>query len=113
MPAAQPAPTLRGLVPLAEQDRTWWDSDSIEEGARLVADAMLRSPLRPYQLQAAIASLHIQAPHAADTDWQQIRFLCQVLCRIAPNPHRHAQSRDRRGHDRQSGRRLGTTVCLR
>jgi predicted RNA polymerase sigma factor len=75
-----------GLVPSAEQDRTGWDSDMIEEGSRLVADAMLRSPLGPYQLEAAIALLHVQAPHVADTDWEQIRFLYQVLCRIAPNP---------------------------
>lgn len=75
-----------GLVPLAEQDRTRWDSGMIDEGTRLVTDAMLRSPLGPYQLQAAIASLHVQAPHVADTDWEQIRFLYQVLCRIAPNP---------------------------
>jgi predicted RNA polymerase sigma factor len=75
-----------GLIPLAEQDRTRWDGDMIEEGTRLVTDAMLRSPLGPYQLQAAIASLHVQAPRTADTDWRQIRFLYQVLCRIAPNP---------------------------
>jgi predicted RNA polymerase sigma factor len=75
-----------GLIPLAKQDRSRWDSDMIEEGTRLVTDAMLCSPLGPYQLQAAIASLHVQALHAADTDWQQIRFLYQVLCRIAPNP---------------------------
>jgi predicted RNA polymerase sigma factor len=73
-----------GLIPLAEQYRTRWDSDMIDEGTRLVTDAMLRSTLGPYQLQAAIASLHVQAPHAADTDWQQIRFLYQLLCRIAP-----------------------------
>ncbi|TCO60503.1 RNA polymerase sigma factor [Actinocrispum wychmicini] len=75
-----------GLVPLDEQDRTRWDATMIEEGAQLVTNAMLRSPLGPYQLQAAIASLHVQASHAEDTDWHQIRFLYRVLCRIAPNP---------------------------
>jgi predicted RNA polymerase sigma factor len=63
-----------GLVPLAEQDRARWDIAAIEEGVALVTDAMLRSPLGPYQLQAAIAGLHVQAPRAADTDWQQIRI---------------------------------------
>lgn len=58
----------------------------IEEGARLVTAAMLRSPLGPYQLQAAIASLHAQASSVTDTDWRQISFLYRVLCRIAPNP---------------------------
>jgi RNA polymerase sigma factor (sigma-70 family) len=75
-----------GLVPLAEQDRSRWDAGMIEEGTRLVTDAMLRSPLGPYQLQAAIASLHMETACAEDTDWQQIRFLYGVLCRIAPNP---------------------------
>jgi RNA polymerase sigma factor (sigma-70 family) len=75
-----------GLVPLAEQDRSRWDAGMIEEGTRLVTDAMLRSRLGPYQLQAAIASLHMETERAEDTDWQQIRFLYGVLCRIAPNP---------------------------
>ncbi|MFB8005678.1 RNA polymerase sigma factor [Nocardia sp. NPDC056000] len=75
-----------GLVPLAEQDRTRWDAARIEEGAALVSDAMGRSPLGPYQLQAAIAALHVQAARAEDTDWQQIRTLYRILGRIAPNP---------------------------
>ncbi|MFI5719023.1 RNA polymerase sigma factor [Nocardia sp. NPDC051750] len=75
-----------GLVPLAEQDRARWDIAAIEEGVGLVTDAMMRSPIGPYQLQAAIAALHVQASRAADTDWQQIRILYRILGRIAPNP---------------------------
>ncbi|MFF2555383.1 RNA polymerase sigma factor [Nocardia sp. NPDC058058] len=75
-----------GLVPLAEQDRTRWDTARIEEGVTLVSDAMARSALGPYQLQAAIAALHVQAPRAQDTDWSQIRTLYKILNRIAPNP---------------------------
>jgi RNA polymerase sigma factor (sigma-70 family) len=75
-----------GLVPLAEQDRSRWNTAMIKEGTQLVADAMLRSPLGPYQLQAAIACLHMEAAQAEETDWPQIRFLYRVLCRIAPNP---------------------------
>ncbi|HEX6445257.1 MAG TPA: DUF6596 domain-containing protein [Streptosporangiales bacterium] len=74
------------LVPLAEQDRGRWNAGMIEEGDRLVTDAMLRSPLGPYQLQAAIASLHATAPRAEDTDWEQIRILYGVLARLVPNP---------------------------
>lgn len=74
------------LVPLAEQDRTLWDRALIEEGDRLVTEAMSRSPLGPYQLQAAIAALHVLAPTAEDTDWEQIRILYTILGRIAPNP---------------------------
>ncbi|MFC7624879.1 RNA polymerase sigma factor [Microlunatus sp. GCM10028923] len=75
-----------GLVPLAEQDRSRWDGGRIEEGSRLITEAMQASPLGPYQLQAAIAALHVQAATVADTDWRQIRILYRVLCRIAPNP---------------------------
>ncbi|GGO70047.1 RNA polymerase sigma factor [Nonomuraea cavernae] len=74
------------LVPLAEQDRGRWDTAMIEEGTALVTGAMSASPLGPYQLQAAIAALHVQAPRAGDTDWEQIRILYGILTRIAPNP---------------------------
>nr|WP_216911401.1 DUF6596 domain-containing protein [Nocardia noduli] len=75
-----------GLIPLAEQDRSHWDTEAIEEGVALVTDAMRRSALGPYQLQAAIAALHVEAPRAEDTDWKQIRTLYGILGRIAPNP---------------------------
>ncbi len=74
------------LVPLAEQRRDRWDAAMIEEGTALVTAAMAVSPLGPYQLQAAIAALHVQAPRAEDTDWEQIRILYAILTRIAPNP---------------------------
>ncbi|MFQ6397668.1 RNA polymerase sigma factor [Nocardia sp. KC 131] len=74
------------LIPLAEQDRSRWDPTMIEEGTRLVTNAMSVSPLGPYQLQAATAALHVQAPRAEDTDWEQIRILYGILRRIAPNP---------------------------
>ncbi|MEU4409122.1 sigma-70 family RNA polymerase sigma factor [Streptosporangium sp. NPDC023963] len=74
------------LVPLAEQDRNRWDTAMIKEGTALVTDAMSASALGPYQLQAAIAALHVQAPRAEDTDWEQIRILYAILTRIAPNP---------------------------
>jgi RNA polymerase sigma factor (sigma-70 family) len=74
------------LVPLAEQDRSLWDRALIEEGVALVTDAMRRSELGPYQLQAAIAAVHDEAPRAEDTDWPQIAALYGVLARIADNP---------------------------
>ncbi|MEU6729529.1 sigma-70 family RNA polymerase sigma factor [Nonomuraea wenchangensis] len=74
------------LVALAAQDRARWDAALIEEGVALVTGAMAASPLGPYQLQAAIAALHVEAPRAEDTDWEQIRVLYGILCRIAPNP---------------------------
>jgi RNA polymerase sigma factor (sigma-70 family) len=74
------------LVPLAEQDRTLWNAQYIEEGLALVADALSRTELGPYQLQAAIAALHAEAASAADTDWPQILALYELLERMAPNP---------------------------
>jgi RNA polymerase sigma factor (sigma-70 family) len=74
------------LVPLAEQDRGLWDASSIAEGVELVSAALVRSRLGPYQLQAAIAAVHAEAPRAQDTDWPQILGLYELLSRLAPNP---------------------------
>ena len=74
------------LVPLAEQDRERWNGSYIEEGVALVTDALARSPLGPYQLQAAIAAVHDEAAQAADTDWPQILVLYELLERISRNP---------------------------
>ena len=74
------------LIPLAEQDRDRWDRGSIDEGIALVTDALSRTPLGPYQLQAAIAAVHAEAARAEDTDWPQIVALYGVLERISPNP---------------------------
>ncbi|MFC0507756.1 RNA polymerase sigma factor [Micromonospora costi] len=74
------------LVPLAEQDRDRWDRAAIEEGVALVTEALTWSPPGPYQLQAAIAAVHAEAPSAAETDWPQILALYRLLARVAPNP---------------------------
>ncbi|HST40952.1 MAG TPA: DUF6596 domain-containing protein [Conexibacter sp.] len=74
------------LVPLSEQDRTLWDTDAIAEGVALVTDALASGPIGPYQLQAAIAAVHDEAPTADLTDWPQILALYTVLERVAPNP---------------------------
>ncbi|GAA2709916.1 RNA polymerase sigma factor [Micromonospora olivasterospora] len=74
------------LVPLAEQDRGRWNRTEIEEGTALVTEALTWSPPGPYQLQAAIAAVHAEAPSAAETDWRQITALYRLLARVAPNP---------------------------
>ncbi|MFD2418605.1 RNA polymerase sigma factor [Amycolatopsis pigmentata] len=74
------------LVPLAEQDRTRWDRDSIAEGVALINRTLARAPLGPYQVQAAIAAIHDEAASAADTDWPQILALYRILERLAENP---------------------------
>ncbi|WFE33445.1 sigma-70 family RNA polymerase sigma factor [Micromonospora sp. WMMD975] len=74
------------LVPLAEQDRTRWDRAAVAEGIALVTEALTWSAPGPYQVQAAIAAVHAEAPTAATTDWPQIVALYRVLARLAPNP---------------------------
>jgi RNA polymerase sigma-70 factor, ECF subfamily len=74
------------LVVLEDQDRSRWDRPSIDEGVAVLDRAMaLRSP-GPYQVQAAIAALHAQAPSAAETDWGQIALLYQRLFAWNPTP---------------------------
>ena len=75
-----------GYVALADQDRSRWDAGRVREGLRTLDRALtLRRP-GPYQLQAAIAALHMQAPSAEDTDWAQIAELYEALGRVAPSP---------------------------
>lgn len=74
------------LVPLAEQDRSRWNSAHIAEGVVLLTDAMRRGEVGEYQLQAAIAAVHDQAPTYADTDWPRIAGLYRALGRLADNP---------------------------
>jgi RNA polymerase sigma-70 factor, ECF subfamily len=75
------------IVLLEEQDRALWDRAQIDEGLRLLDDA-LRLPGRPqaYAVQAAIAALHARSPSYRETDWPQIAGLYEVLLRISPSP---------------------------
>jgi RNA polymerase sigma factor (sigma-70 family) len=74
------------LVPLAEQRRELWDAEQIEEGIALLAQTLGRSPAGSYQLQAAIAAVHDEAPSADETDWPQILALYTVLEHVSPGP---------------------------
>ncbi|MFE5568761.1 RNA polymerase sigma factor [Amycolatopsis japonica] len=74
------------LVPLAEQDRTRWNAETITEGVSLVSEALESGPVGPYQVQAAIAAVHSEAATAADTDWPQILALYDVLEKVSPGP---------------------------
>ena len=86
--ARRPARTRAdgALVPLGEQDRTRWEAASIKEGVALITEALSHSPVGAYQVQAAIAAIHDEAPSTEATDWPQIVALYQVLQSIAPNP---------------------------
>ena len=73
-------------VTLAEQDRARWDRQMITEGAGLLDAALAHRAPAPYQIQAAIAALHAQAPWFEQTDWSQIAVLYGELARRAPSP---------------------------
>jgi RNA polymerase sigma factor (sigma-70 family) len=74
------------LVPLDEQDRSRWDRDAIVEGTALISATLARGAVGAYQLQAAIAALHDEAPRLEDTDWPQILALYGLLERMSQNP---------------------------
>jgi RNA polymerase sigma factor (sigma-70 family) len=86
--ARRPARTTAdgALVPLAEQDRSLWDPVARDEGLALVTATLPRGSVGPYQLQAAIAAVHADAPRAEDTDWPQIAALYSLLDELAPGP---------------------------
>jgi RNA polymerase sigma factor (sigma-70 family) len=86
--ARRPARTGPGgeLIPMAEQDRSRWNAGLIAEGTALISGTLGRGPAGPYQLQAAIAAVHDEAPSAGATDWPQIMALYEVLMRISDNP---------------------------
>jgi RNA polymerase sigma factor (sigma-70 family) len=74
------------LVPLAEQDRTLWNARDIAEGVALITGALPRGTPGPYQLQAAIAAIHDEAPSPEETDWSQIKALYELLLQLSDNP---------------------------
>ncbi len=74
------------LVLLEDQNRSLWDRGMIREGVQTLDRAMARGTPGPYQVQAAIAALHAQAPRAEDTDWPQIASLYGALAERSPSP---------------------------
>ena len=71
-------------IPLAEQDVSLWSRDLVEDAERHLAAALaLRRP-GPYQLQAAIQSVHNLRAATGRTDWAAIAALYDGLVRIAP-----------------------------
>jgi RNA polymerase sigma-70 factor, ECF subfamily len=74
------------LVLLEDQDRSRWDRAQIEEGTRILDDALRRRRPGPYQLQAAIAATHARARTAGATDWAEIAALYGRLAVLQPSP---------------------------
>ncbi|MGY1456454.1 RNA polymerase sigma factor [Streptomyces sp. SS8] len=83
--AARTAPD-GSLVPLAEQDRGRWDTELIAEGVDILQAALVRGRPGEYQVQAAIAALHADAPTVEETDWVQIVQWYDELVRLTGSP---------------------------
>jgi predicted RNA polymerase sigma factor len=86
--ARRPARTTADgeLVPLAEQDRTLWDRRLIAAGVALITAALKQGQIGEYQMQAAIAAVHDQAPRYDATDWSDILSLYGLLEQMTGNP---------------------------
>ncbi|MFJ4101315.1 RNA polymerase sigma factor [Amycolatopsis japonica] len=74
------------VVLLADQDRSRWDRAEIAEAVGLLDRALRHGNPGPYQLQAAIAVLHAQAPTAGETDWAGIAGLYERLLELSSSP---------------------------
>ncbi|HEX6527545.1 MAG TPA: DUF6596 domain-containing protein, partial [Streptosporangiaceae bacterium] len=74
------------LIRLADQDRARWDQRLIAEAMRTLGAAFVFRRPGPYQVQAAIAALHAEAPSYPETDWRQIRLLYDQLQVMTPSP---------------------------
>ncbi len=72
------------VVLLEDQDRSLWQRDEIAVAATLLDRAISLGEPGPYQIQAAIASLHVEADDFSATDWGQIRALYDRLHSLQP-----------------------------
>jgi RNA polymerase sigma factor (sigma-70 family) len=75
-----------GIVALADQDRTRWDTALIAEGVAVLQAALAQDRLGEYQAQAAIAALHADARRFDETDWVQIVEWYDELLQFADTP---------------------------
>ena len=74
------------LIPLTKQDRGKWDRDEIAEGRKLLRTALAKGMVGQYQLQGAIAAVHVEAKTADDTNWSQIVAFYDLLGSLSENP---------------------------
>lgn len=73
------------VVLLAEQDRTRWHADEIDEAVALLTP-LTDAPAAPYLLQALIAAEHAIAASAAATDWSRIADRYRELDELTGSP---------------------------
>lgn len=74
------------LVLLEHQDRSLWDRKRIAQAIGLIEQAAAHNRPGPYQLEAAIAAVHCEAPRWEDTDWPQVCALYDMLLALDASP---------------------------
>jgi RNA polymerase sigma-70 factor (ECF subfamily) len=75
-----------GLLLLEEQDRSLWDRALIQTGLEHLLRSARDDRVSRFHAEAGIAAEHCLAPTYAETNWEQIVRLYEVLERIAPSP---------------------------
>lgn len=71
---------------LEDQDRSLWNRDAASEGLRLIETALRRGRPGPFQLQAAVSAIHVEAESFDATNWKEIVLIYARLLEMAPNP---------------------------
>jgi RNA polymerase sigma-70 factor (ECF subfamily) len=82
--ARRPARGDDEVILLADQDRGLWDHQAIAEASHVVGETLRQGRAGPFQVQAAIATLHGLAPTYQETDWPQIAELYDLLEKMQP-----------------------------
>jgi predicted RNA polymerase sigma factor len=103
------------LIPLDQQDRARWDQRAISEGVGIISETLPKGHIGPYQLQAAIAAVHDEAPSTDETDWEEILALYGVLKQMSDNPMvslNHAVA-NAMVHGPRAGARIAGPACRR
>lgn len=85
--ARRPARTAPdgSMIRLADQDRTRWNRDAIEQGSALLRSCLRRNRPGPFQIQAAIAAVHAGSAEDGTTNWRQIVILYDRLLDHRPD----------------------------
>jgi RNA polymerase sigma-70 factor (ECF subfamily) len=77
---------MGGLLLLEEQDRSLWDRELVQRGLEHLARSARGERPSRYHAEAGIAAAHCLAPSYAETRWDEIVRLYEVLERLAPSP---------------------------
>lgn len=75
-----------GLLLLEEQDRSLWDRELVQRGLDHLMRSARGEAVSRYHVEAGIAAQHCLAPSYAETNWEEIVRLYEVLERVAPSP---------------------------